>query len=182
MSLKLSFVPCEYRAVPVVFALVWTLLLLLLVVTVGLLVARFELAGQTDKLAGRQAQLQEKLEQHRQAQGNAPSLAQFQSLQQRIIDINELAGRQGAGLSAMLSRMEQLLPDQAYVTSLVYRPADNELLLTVEAPSAEQLTGLLQAAEASRRFSEVLLTRQSQENRRGQRLIQFEIRLRAAGS
>lgn len=180
MSLKLSFVPCEYRAVPALFTLAWLLLLLLLVVSAGLLAGRFELAAQNSELTERRAQLQHRLEQHSRQQANAPSLAEFQRLQQRIAAINELAGRQGAGLSAMLSRMEQLLPEQAYVTRLVYRPASNELLLTVEAPSAEQLTGLLQAAEASRRFSEVLLTRQSQENRHGQRLIQFEIRLRAS--
>lgn len=180
MSLKLSFVPCEYRAVPVVFIVVWTLLLLLLITGAGLLVARAELAEQSRELAGRQVQLQEKLAQQRREQGDAPSLAQFEQLQQRIAAINELSGRQGAGLSVLLSRMEQLLPDQAYLTNLIYRPAGNELLLTVEAPSAEELTGLLQAAEASQRFSEVLLTRQRQETRRGQRLIQFEIRLRAA--
>ena len=180
MSLNLSFVSCEYRAVPMLFVLVWSLLLLLLFIGGGLFVSRTELAEQTRKLADRQSELQEKLQQQRHEQGDAPSLVQFKQLQQRIAAINELAGRQGAGLSVILSRMEQLLPDQAYLTSLIYRPAGNELLLTVEAPSAEQLTGLLQAAEASQRFSEVLLTRQSQETRRGERLIQFEIRLRAA--
>lgn len=179
MSLKLSFVDCQTRAVPALFVLVWLGLLCVLLVGTGLMVSRSELTGQNRELAERHADLQRKLQEQAPQLDNAPSLQAFQQLQQRIAAINELAGRQGAGLSAMLSRMEQLLPEQAYVTTLVYKPAENEMLLTVEAPSAEQLTGLLQAAEKSRRFSEVLLTRQSQEQRRDQRFIQFEIRLRA---
>ncbi|MGD8712714.1 MAG: PilN domain-containing protein [Thiohalophilus sp.] len=181
MSLKLSFVSCETDAVPGLFVGAWVLLLSLLIFAAGMIVTRFELSAQNLDLADRQVELKNKLEQQSELLKGGPSLSEFRQLQQRIAAINELAGRQGAGLSVMLSRIEELLPDQAYVTSLSYKPADNELLLTIEAPGAEQLTGLLQAAEKSGRFSEVQLSRQSQEKRGNRRVIQFEIRLRAAG-
>jgi hypothetical protein len=179
MKLNVGFVAREDRAVPYLFVAVWVALLGILIISAWLVLSRFALVADNVAKTEQHDKLQWKLEKNRELLSDAPSLQEFHRLQQRIAGINELAGQQGAGLSVILSRLEQLLPDQAYLTNLVYKPADDEMLLTVEAPSAEQLTGLLQAAEKSRRFSEVLLTRQSQEKRHGQRFIQFEIRLKA---
>ncbi len=179
MKLKAGFVQREDSAVPYLFIVVWLAVFTIVVSTGWLVYSRFALAEENATLSEKYDKLQWKLEKNRELLSGSPSLEEFRRLQQRIKVINELAGQQGSGLSAILSRLEHLLPDQAYLTNLIYKPADSEMLLTVEAPSAEQLTGLLQAAENSQRFSEVLLTRQSQEKRRGQRFIQFEIRLKA---
>lgn len=177
MKLQLGFVRRDSRLVMPVFFGLWASIVLLVIVSLYLLVARFNLQAQNTELTEEVAELQWKLDKNKALLEGAPSLSEFRDLQQRIRVINELAGQQGAGLSSVLSRLEQLLPDQAYLTNFSYKPEKNEMLLTVEAPGADQLTSLLQAAEESQRFSEVLLTRQSQEKREGQRLIQFEIRL-----
>lgn len=100
------------------------------------------------------------------------------ALQSQVQALNGLAGTAGQSFPLLLARLEELIPDGAWLVSLQYRAREGETKLVAEADRAELLTEFMDRLDRSGRFSQVLLTRQAQRSEGAQHAIQFEIQLR----
>lgn len=177
MNLNLGFVKKESRFIQAEFYVIWGALLIVLLMSIYFFRDYSYLHKNNDELRQEIIKFNSKLDEKKRLLKGAPSINEFNALKKRILVVNELAALQGAGLSSVLSQLEAILPQKAYVTHLSYKPKRNEVLMTVEAPGSEQLTEMLFLVENSKYFSEVLLRRQSQAKRKGQRYLQFEMSL-----
>jgi Tfp pilus assembly protein PilN len=79
---------------------------------------------------------------------------------------------------SLLSDIEDLAPDQVWLSTILYRPRAAEVRLVAESESAEALTAFLLRLEKAARFSEVMLARQAHLGARERRTVQFEVRLK----
>ena len=125
-----------------------------------------------------------RLERLQQQAGSAPAVAlpppaDVAALRARVAQLNRLSTRQGKSLPELLQRLENSLPDAAYLVHLGYK-ANGEIQLVAESAGAEALTAFLVKLQQDAAFAEAMLTRQSQRTANGQRRIQFVIRLREA--
>lgn len=92
--------------------------------------------------------------------------------------LNGLTGTTGLALPLLLAHLEKLIPDGAWLVNLHLRSREGETKLVAEADRAVLLTEFMDRLEQSGYFSQVLLTRQSQQSEGAQHAIQFEIQLR----
>jgi len=110
-----------------------------------------------------------------------PATESMASLKQRVAVINLLAGGQGSTVSAVLARLEQLLPDQAYLVSVNYRRRGGEINIVAESQGVDVLTRFLVALENDESFAEVLLKKQTQRRIGNRAVVQFDLRLKERG-
>lgn len=177
MILKLGFVKKDSRFVKTEFYVIWGGILTIILASIYLLLDTYYLHEKNDGLNHKVTKLNLKLSTKKMLLKDAPSIEEFNALKKRIVIINKLAAFQGAGLSSVLLQLEEILPKKAYVTNLSYKPKRNEVLITVEAPSSNELTEMLQMIESSKHIGDVLLRRQSQKKVKGKRYLQFEMSL-----
>ncbi len=113
-----------------------------------------------------------------QAAPKFPSKSELADLKQRVTLINTLSAAQGWSFPVLLAKLEQLLPDYAYLTQIHHKLDTGEIQMTVESASAEVLTAFLVKLEKEGHFSEVLLIKQAQHAGAGGKRIQFELRVK----
>jgi len=107
-----------------------------------------------------------------------PSGKDLSELKRRVAAINSLTPYRGAPLTLVLSKLEELLPDSMWLASLHHRAREGDLMIVVEAGSAEQLTRFLQRLEQDPWFSGILLSKQTPQEVPGRNIVQSELRLK----
>jgi hypothetical protein len=107
-----------------------------------------------------------------------PSHAELVNLKQRVALINTLSGNLGWPFPVLLAKLEQLLPDYAYLIQIHHKLDTGEIQMTVESESAEILTAFLVRLQKEEHFTEVLLTKQAQRAGQGRKRIQFDLRVK----
>jgi hypothetical protein len=112
------------------------------------------------------------------AANKLPPQAELDNLKQRVALINALSGNLGWPFPVLLVKLEQLLPDYAYLIQIHHRLDTGEIQMTVESESAETLTAFLVKLQKEEHFNEVLLTKQAQRAGQGRKRIQFELRVK----
>lgn len=128
--------------------------------------------------------LEKRLEElNRKSRGSAkvsslPSERALTRIRKRLAAINALPGRVGWTPTTLFRKIEEMLPDKAYLISIHYKQKDGELLLVAESESQKPLTRFLSNLEGEPHFAEVLLTKQSQLKSRKKHLIRYEMRIR----
>lgn len=127
----------------------------------------------------RRGELKERYDSFQAAAVDTPSPDRVQALGQMVEVLNGLASFEGLSVSAILARMEERLPDQAYLVRFSYKPAHGEAHLVVEARDVAPLTEFLGALEREEAFQDVLLSRQLHLQRQSIEYTQYEIRLRS---
>lgn len=110
-----------------------------------------------------------------------PADAAIRTLKTRVEQLNRLHVSPGKPLPELLQHLENALPDPVYLVHLAYRDG-GEIQMIAESSGADTLTAFLVKLQQDAAFAEAMLTRQSQRTTNGQRRIQFEIRLREAGT
>jgi Tfp pilus assembly protein PilN len=171
-----NFVHPVGAAAPVLAAGLWGIALISLAAAVWLTIDTFAMRRDLPDLKERLAEVENRA-QEADTQ-DVPPVAELASLKERVSLVNGLVGGQGRPLSALLTRLEALIPDETYLVSLHYRQRTGEAQLVAEAQRAEALSMLLLKLEQSGYFAEVLLTRQSLRTARGRKHVQFELRLK----
>ena len=136
---------------------------------IGLKKNKPDLEAQLAKLSSQRSEI---------AEGLLPPQAELVNLKQRVALINALSGNLGWPFPAVLGKLEQLLPDYAYLIQIHHKLDTGEIQMTVESESAETLTAFLVKLQKEEHFSEVLLTKQGQRSGQGRKRIQFELRVK----
>lgn len=81
----------------------------------------------------------------------------------------------GIDTSIVMSRLERILPDDAYLVSFQYERESGDVKLTVESQFTTSMSRFLQSIESNKQFNDVLLVRQLQTGEGGQRRAQYII-------
>lgn len=179
MRISLSFVLSPMRFVPALAVGVAALALTLFVIAVVIAVDARGLHNDIPQLKTRLEKMRAELATTAvENPGELPPRAELIGLRQQVARINALTGKTGQPLLSLLARIEPLLPDNARLVSLHYVRETGISTLVVESASDELLTQFLQRLEQSGQFAEVLLTRQSQQSQRTDRMRQYALRLK----
>ncbi len=178
MKLATNFALPRHRAAPTFAGVIWSTVLALFVTLVWLLIDTSTIRRDFPELRDRLTQLEQRTVPNKNVQ--LPATAEASALRQRVAAVNLRVLTRGRSLTAILSRLETLLPEQAYLVSFQRRVQEGEMLVMAEAESAEPLTAFLLNVEKDTWFSEVLLTRQASQTVTGRKAVQFELRLKEA--
>lgn len=165
---------------PLAFALaaaLWTLSFVLLAATGWLAWAAVQQRAELPELEARVAQLERQVQQAT-PHAALPATPELIATKERVAALNALSQVHGWPAPVLLARLEEWLPDQAWLVSLHQRVRTGEVLLVAESPSAELLTTFLLKLEKEPHFAEVLLSKQAQRAGRHASLVQFELRLK----
>ena len=176
MKISTNFALSRHRLAPVVAGVIWTVAFAFIVAGVWMLIVAAAVRQELPELRDRLIQL-ERRALPSQAE-RLPPVAEATALRQRVAAVNARVLARGRPLTAILARLETLLPDQAYLVSMQRRVREGEMLLVAEADSAESLTAFLLKLEKDPWFSEVLLTRQAPQALGGRKVVQFELRVK----
>jgi len=178
MKLTTNFAWPRHHIAPVLAGIAWTMAAALFIASVWLLFDAATVRQALPELRERLAQLDQRtLAENSQP---LPPSAEARVLKQRVAAVNARAMARGRPLIAILSRLEGLLPDQAYLASVQRRIREEELLIVAEADNPEPLTAFLLKLEKDPWFSQVLLTRQAPLAIGARKAVQFELRLKEA--
>jgi len=177
VMLKTNFSRHDARWVPALVAVSGALALAALIAA-ALLVSQHarlerkmpELRTQLKKLQSHHARLEKDKVQ-------LPPHAKLAALQGRVSVINGIVDSKGRPITELLSRLEKLLPGQAWLTSLHHRRGRGELELVAAARDVGALTEFLKRLEGDPYFSQALLTRQSHAKGKDKSVVEFDIRL-----
>lgn len=148
------------------------------VAVTGLLLwhAALDARNEIPDLRERLAQLDQR--RHELAAQPVLPVVELRQLKQRVAALNALSSNRGHSVGSLLADLEQWLPDQAWLVSLHDRAKEGEVLVVAESASVEPLTVfLLRLEQQPRRFSEVLLVKQTPQGA-SRKTVQFEIRLK----
>lgn len=104
-----------------------------------------------------------------------PSAGDMADLSGRLHILNGMGAGSGKPLSALLARLEKLLPSGARLLNFHGDQSTGEVQLTVEAVSLEDLSKLLTALENDGTFSKVNLTKQSRSLNDKGAWVQFSV-------
>lgn len=115
---------------------------------------------------------------HSLEQSPMPEYYLLGDMRERVAFLNSLSQANGWSTEYMLSRLEEWLPEQAYLVSFQHKRKKGEIDLIVEASRGEYLTGFLLKMEQEAHFSEVLLGRQVNRDSQDGRVMQFEINIK----
>lgn len=106
-----------------------------------------------------------------------PNQRKMQKFYQKLNVLSKLDATVGADTSMVMSSLEQLLPDSAYLINFHYQKESGETKVTVESGFTESLSKFLHNIEQHNSFRDVLLVRQLQSGEgnqlRKQYVIQF---------
>jgi hypothetical protein len=176
MKITTNFVHSPARLARPLATGLWVLVSMAALTGLSLWHAAIDLRNEIPDLRERLAQL----DQRRLDLATQPVLpaAELRQLKQRVTALNDLSSNRGRSVGLLLADLEQWLPDQAWLVSLHDRAKAGEVLIVAESASAEPLTVfLLRLEQQTRRFSEVLLVKQTPQGA-SRNTIQFEIRLK----
>jgi Tfp pilus assembly protein PilN len=108
---------------------------------------------------------------------NLPPVSELAEMRERVARINAAAQTKGVPTTALLAKLETLLPSQAWLLSFHHRATQAEVTLIAAAPTAEPLSGFLLKLEHDPLFEEVMLLRELSPTSSG-KSVQYEIRLK----
>ena len=148
--------------------------LLLLVLTVWIVVATFELRTREDDLQARVTAL--KSADQGDVAARRDAVRDLSSVRDRVQRLNQLIGHTGRPTPSLLETLERLLPGPAHLVSLQHRVETGDVVLVVAASGTVPLTTFLRALEREPRFQQVLLLHQVTAGTGGN--VHFEIRLK----
>lgn len=174
MKFKTNFTFPFGRLVPVLITAGWCLVFLALAGAAGLSVSA---------VADRRANpgLKSDLEDLRKSPVEKapltamPSNQDLNELRRRLKELNALEAGGGRSVSAVLSRLEGLLPPGARLLSFQQDQLSGEIQLTLEAVSLEDLSKVLSALENDNAFTKVNLNKQSQSQGGKDHWVQFSV-------
>jgi hypothetical protein len=175
MRIVTDFAPTRINLVPTLLITTMILGAVLVVWTVRLVAITYDLRSETHVLQQRLPKLDERLAAQ-PAPSDLPSSQELAALRRRVAAVNAQIAGYGMSVSALLIKLESMLPDQAIILSLQQRRREGEIQMQVEAPNTEPLTLFLSRLEKDPQFAEVQLVRQVQARDRPG--IQFELRLK----
>lgn len=101
--------------------------------------------------------------------------ADLAALIKTIHNINQLTKGSEWTPTTLLRRLEEILPDKAYLISANYKHKNGELLIIAESEYQSALTKFLYNLERENHFSDVLLQKQEHFRIQGKPTLRFEI-------
>jgi type IV pilus assembly protein PilN len=184
MKLTLNLASRTYlnrRALYGFYAVVGGLLVLLLALGVGLLVSRH---AQVRQIRAHLAELGREVAGAEKAEGSTFTPAAYQKLLNDIRFANEILAQDSFRWTALLNRLEEVVPERVAISGIVPDYKEKSLKLTGLARGVEDLQQLLDSLIASAYFSDVYLLQQSRLKEAGQGdaagAISFSIVVRGA--
>lgn len=177
MRLSLGFMSPLGKPLPWIWTGLWGIVGILFLFAVLLVYRASQFSGETETMIARLAELEQK-KQTIKVSDNAPSPAALRTLSQRISMIKLLDVSKGWSTSRLLARLESLLPNYAYLTSVHHKRKVGEVVIIAEAKRVKDLTKFLKRLELEPHFEEILLAKQLRSSRSGSEYVQFEIRIK----
>lgn len=113
----------------------------------------------------------------RAIEDNLPSSKELLKLKEQVGRYNNLLNFHGNSIDNLLERLENLLPNQVFLSSMVHYRITGEVKLVAESNQVEALTEFLKQLENAGYFGEVLLSRQSTDDDRSDYGFKYEISL-----
>ncbi|HKK06818.1 MAG TPA: PilN domain-containing protein [Gammaproteobacteria bacterium] len=177
VMLRTNFSRHNANWVPALVAGSWGLVLAALVAAALLFDQHAQLENAMPHLRAQLKKLQSHHAHLEKDKVQLPPHAKLVALQARVSVINGIVASKGRPISELLSRLESLLPKQAWLTSLHHRRGRGELELVAAAHDVGALTKFLKRLEGDPYFSQALLTRQSHAKGKDKSVVEFDIRL-----
>lgn len=106
-----------------------------------------------------------------------PEEGKLIEIKKRIKMTNLLTNYKGRPISSLLSKLENLLPDDAYIVDIVYKKKKGEVSLVAESANVKTLMLFLEELENDEYFSKVILVRQVHKKTHQKDNKQFELKL-----
>lgn len=175
MKVSINFVDSPGRWTRPLLGLAWGSVGVLALTGLWLTHAAYDVRREMPSLHERLSQLDQR--QREIVVQERPTAQELQELKRRVLALNALSSIRGHSPVSLLTELEQLLPDAAWLVSLHDRAKAGEILLVAESERVEPLTQFLLRLERQPRFSEVLLVKQAPQGAPS-RSIQFVVRLK----
>jgi len=107
-----------------------------------------------------------------------PAPEDISRIKDQVDEVNALFPGYRGSLSVLLSKLEELLPDDIYLIHINYKPRLSEMQLVAEGDQLETLARFLHRLERDRSFDDVLLTKQTHRKSKGMAKLQFHVSIR----
>ena len=175
MKLKTNFYPSLGRLAAPLNASLWIITALALLAVLWLVEETGRLERELPALRRREAGIREKRLQVTEKKGWEGK--EFAGLLRRVERLNEISGNRAWSPGTMLTSLESILPDEAYLIRIDYRHLEGSALLLAESKKLASLTRFLFELERAPFLSKVNLIRQGQHSIRGEKRVRYEMRV-----
>lgn len=147
----------------------------------GALIARAALELRTDNIRHeeRLAELSQRLLEQKPG-SELPAAQELAAVRERVAAVNAVVAQRGQPTARLLSALERLLPDRAYLVGLHHLPKDGDVTLVAASADSATLATFMQRLEAAPEFANVLLARRTEATGGAGAHTQFELKLKEA--